>query len=160
MVRPDWKFKFVMFFTFSTLIQLFIPTSIKLIRCFKRKLEWKTWRTWHILNFETDLTILKFLTFLIFEESFCLQMTLKFFYALLDDDVVMKSNLQVQSYKTHIFCSNFKIMNMGDVTMITRVLRRFSASRMWWFPKLFTEKTKFRNLSPLNPPTAFLTDDF
>ena len=62
-------------------------------------------------RFQPDLTISKFLTFLIFETSFCLQMALKFFYALLNHDVDMKSNLQVQGYLTHDESSAYDALN-------------------------------------------------
>ena len=62
-------------------------------------------------RFQDDLTIPKFLTFLIFEASFCLEMTLKKFYALFDHDVGMKSNLQVRNYLTHVESSLYNAVN-------------------------------------------------
>ena len=64
-----------------------------------------------MLKFQADLTISKFLTFVIFEASFWLQMALKFFNALFDRGVDMKSNQQVQGYLTHVESSSYDALN-------------------------------------------------
>ena len=53
----------------------------------------------------------KFMTFLMFGESFCIQVGLKIFYALFDNDVGMKSNVKVQSYLTHVESSAYDALN-------------------------------------------------
>ena len=68
----------------------------KILETFEKKFAAEKFR------FQADLTISKFLTFLIFEASFCFQMALKIFYALFNHDADMKSNLQVQGYLTHL----------------------------------------------------------
>ena len=65
-------------------------------------------------RFQPDLTISKFLTFLIFEARFCLQMALKNFYALFNHDVGMKSNLQVQGYLTHVESCSYDALNASQ----------------------------------------------
>ena len=65
-------------------------------------------------RFQPDLTISKFLTFLIFEARFCLQMDLKNFYALFNHDVGMKSNLQVQGYLTHVESCSYDALNASQ----------------------------------------------
>ena len=62
-------------------------------------------------RFQADLTISKFLTFIIFEARFFLQIAQKHFYALFDHDVGMKSNLQVQGYLTHVESSSDDVLN-------------------------------------------------
>ena len=57
------------------------------------------------------LTISKFLTFLIFEATFCLQIALKIFLRTFNDDVNMKINLQVQGYLTHVESSAYDALN-------------------------------------------------
>ena len=77
----------------------------KILETFEKKLAVEKSR------FQAGLTISKFLTFLIFEASFVLQMALTMFHALLNHDVGMKSNLQVQGYLVHVKSGSYNALN-------------------------------------------------
>ena len=77
----------------------------KILESFEKKM------TLEKSRFQAELNISKFLTFLVFETRFCLQMALKKFYALFDHDVGLKSNLKVQGYLKHVESSAYDALN-------------------------------------------------
>ena len=100
-----------------------------------------------ILLFQGHMSISKFLIFITFECSFCLQLPLKSFYALFDHDVGMKNNLQDQGYPTHVESGPYDSSNVsqsrkseGHVKLCSFVASLTKVYLTWYEISAFTGK--------------------